>query len=118
MLSDAELTDMQAEREENMPETVYIQKKTSVSNAAGGFYEAYSTESTVNGRIGAVGKSPEEKEIASRIANVVGYTVVLPVDAVVDETYQLQINGRQFLITGVIRKSRQTALRVVCTEVS
>lgn len=116
MINASELNEIKNTREENMPETVYVQKKVSVSNGAGGFSESFITESTVDGRIGQLGKTPEEKEIASRMTYVSGYTVVLPSDTVVDETYQLQINGRQFEIKGVIRKSRTTALRVVCVE--
>lgn len=117
MITDSELDDIRAVREENMPETVFIQKKTSVSNGAGGFSESYVTESIVAGRIGPVGKSAEEKEIASRMGSAIGYAVVLPSNSVVDETYQLQINDRQFEVLGVIRKSHNTALRVVCIEV-
>lgn len=118
MLSEKELADMRDQQEENMPETVYIQKKVSVSNGAGGFTETWETESTVAGRIGPVGKSPEEKEIAARLTGVTGYTVILPHDAVVDEKNQLQINGRQFFVAGVPKKSLQTALRAVVAEVA
>lgn len=117
MLSERELADMRSQQEENMPETVFIQKKVSISNGAGGFFETWETESTVTGRIGPVGKSAEEKEIAARLSGVIGYTVILPHDAVVDEKKQLQIDGRQFFVAGVPKKSNQTALRVVVAEV-
>ncbi|PKN85444.1 MAG: hypothetical protein CVU46_11065 [Chloroflexi bacterium HGW-Chloroflexi-8] len=117
MITDSELDDIRAVREENMPETVYVQNLATNPDSGGGDTGVWQTTSIVNGRIGSVGKSAEEKEIASRMSNVIGYTVFLPSETVIDETCQLQINSRQFQILGIVRKSHNTALRVVCIEV-
>ena len=117
MLSDAELADMRKQQEENMPETVYIQEVTETSNGAGGRSQVLTTVATAKGRIGDLGKDPQEREIAGRLGNVTPYIVTLPVGTVITEKNQLQINGRQFLVHGAARKSHQTALRVVCSEV-
>ncbi len=116
-MSDAELADMRKQQEENLPETIYIQAATETSNGAGGRSQAWNTVATVNGRIGDLGKDPQERAIAERLSNVKVYIVTLPVGTTVDEKNQLQINGRQFHVHGVPRKSHQTALRVVCSEV-
>jgi SPP1 family predicted phage head-tail adaptor len=117
MLSDAELEDMQDTQDQNLPETVYVQAKTAVSNSAGGQTESWSTIASVKGRIGGLGNSAQEREIAGRMGNVQVYKITLPAGTDVDENKQLQINGRQFKVGGVLRKSQSTALRVVCAEV-
>lgn len=117
MLSDGELNDMRKQQEENLPETVYIQAATETSNGAGGRSQVWATVTTTKGRIGEVGKDPQEREIAGRLGNMTPYVITLPVGTVVTEKNQLQINGRQFQVHGAARKSHQTALRLVCSEV-
>lgn len=117
MLSAAELADMRKQQEENLPETVYIQSVTETPNGAGGRSQSWTTTATTNGRIGDLGKDPQERAIAERLTNVKVYVVTLPVGTAVDEKNQLQINGRQFVVHGAPRKSHATALRVVCSEV-
>lgn len=117
MLSDVELSDMRSQQEENMPETVYIQAATETSNGAGGRSQVWATVATTKGRIGDLGKDPQERAIAERLTGVKAYVVTLPVGTAVDEKNQLQINGRQFQVVGAPHKSHQTALRVVCSEV-
>lgn len=117
MLSNPELEDMRKQQDENLPETVYIQAVTETSNGAGGRSQAWTTTATTKGRIGNLGKDPQERAIAERLSNVAVYVITLPIGTVVDEKNQLQINGRQFQVHGIPRKSHQTALRVVCSEV-
>jgi hypothetical protein len=117
MLNNSELEEMQDEQEANMPETVYIQRIADVDNGSGGTSQAVQTTATTKGRIGAVGRDAQEREIAGRLGVVQVYVITLPIGSVVAENDQLQINGRQFFVGGVVRKSNVTAQRVVCSEV-
>lgn len=117
LLSEAELSDMQAEAEENMPETVYVQAEVLTSNGAGGTSSAISTVATTTGKICPLGNSAQEREIAGRLGNVQLLIVKLPVGTVVDPTHQLQISGTQYQVHGVLGKSHQTVMRVVCSVV-
>lgn len=113
----SDLTKMQAEQEKQMPETVYVQRLTRVSDGAGGWSEVWNTVATTKGRIGLANWQPNEAEIAGRVQNRQKYVVTLPADTELTEQDRLQINGRQFEIIGIARRSEMTALRVTCVEV-
>ncbi|MDI6769741.1 MAG: hypothetical protein QMD04_08700 [Anaerolineales bacterium] len=116
-LSEQELKTMRKAQEELMTETVYIQAVVAVSDGAAGSSESLQTIATTKGRIGTLGRDPREREIAGRMGSVHIYVVSLPADTMLSDKNQLQINGRQFVIGGVIRASSTTALRAVVAEV-
>lgn len=116
-LSEHELKTMRKAQEEIMTETVYVQMVVAVSDGAAGSSESLQTVATTSGRIGALGRDPREREIAGRMGSVNIYVISLPADTEVTEKHQLQIDGRQFEIGGVIRASNATALRAVVAEV-
>ncbi len=117
MLTERELEQMRTQQDKALPETVYIQRLTRVMNDTGGWSETWATVATVKGRIGPSGKEAEEREIAGRLGVTQAYTATRPAGTERDESDRLQIDGRQFEVKGVIRRSQATALRVVCVEV-
>lgn len=117
LLEADELAGMKATQELNLPETVFVQELTETSDGAGGSSQAWNTTVTTTGRIAPLGNSGEEREIARRLGNVQAYVITLPVATVVDEQSELQISGRQFQINATLKRSNQTALRLVCVEV-
>jgi len=112
-----DLTKMQQTQEAYMSETVYIQSRTRTSDGAGGWSESWSTLATTRGRIGLLSWQPSEEEIAGRVQNRQKYIVTLPAGTELTEQNRLQINGRQFEIVGIARRSEATAIRVTCVEV-
>lgn len=117
MLSDAEIQDMRDTQEDNLSETVYIQTVVETSDGAGGTSESLQTTATCSGRIGPVGKDAREREIAGRLGSAHVYVITVPAETAVTPKNQLQINGRQFVIGGITRKSQASALRIVASEV-
>jgi SPP1 family predicted phage head-tail adaptor len=117
LLTSDELDDMKDTQDSNLPETVYIQTLTETATATSGRSQAWNTTTTTTGRIATLGNSGEEREIASRLGSVQGYVVTLPADTAVTNQNRLQINGRQFEIKATLKRSSQTALRLVCVEV-
>ncbi len=115
-LSEQELKTMRNAQDELMTETVFIQAVVTVSDGAAGSSESLQTIATTKGRIGSLGRDPREREIAGRMGSVHIYVISLPADTELSEKNQLQINGRQFVIGGIIRASNMTALRVVAAE--
>lgn len=113
----SDLTKMREEQEKQMPETVYIQRLTRTSDGAGGWSEAWNTIATTKGRIGLTNWQPSEAEIAGRVQNQQKYVITLPADTELTEQDRLQIDGGQFEIIGIARRSEATALRVTCVEV-
>jgi len=117
LLTSDELDDMKDTQDSNLPETVYIQTLTETATTTSGRSQAWNTTTTTTGRIATLGNSGEEREIASRLGSVQGYVVTLPADTAVTNQNRLQINGRQFDIKATLKRSSQTALRLVCGEV-
>ncbi len=117
LLTADELDDMKDTQDSNLPETVYIQTLTETATATSGRSQAWNTTTTTTGRIAPLGNSGEERELASRLGSVQGYVVTLPADTVVTNQNRLQISGRQFDIKATLKRSSQTALRLVCVEV-
>ena len=106
---------MCADQAAHLPETVYIQSLTAVSDGAGGSTETIATKATTAGRIGL--PNGRELELAAKIQAVNAYVVTLPWNTDLADTDQLQINGKNYRVNHIQRRSQQTALRVLVTEV-
>lgn len=117
MLPSSEIAAMQAVQELAMPESAQIQQKTA-TNTATGISEVWEAHGEpVSCRIGALGGTPQEKVIADRLGDHVGYVLTLPAGTVITIANRLIISGRTFEVVGFIEKSYQTTLRAVCIEV-
>jgi len=116
MLSSNELAELRAMQERNMPETVTRRRHVLTDDGHGGFNSADS-DGTTSGRIGPTGRSPEEQMIAARVSGKQVYTVTVPAGFDVIEADQLIVGSRTFEVVGVVRRSYETARRVVVVEV-
>lgn len=116
MLSDNELAELREMQERNMPETVTRRRQVLADDGHGGFTTT-SSDLATTGRIGPTGRSPEEQVIAARVTGKQVYTITLPYGFDVTEPDQLIIGSRTFEVVGVVRRSIETARRVVATEV-
>lgn len=115
LLTDQDVAAMKTAQESNLPETVYIQRLTRISDEAGGWDESWQTVATTNGRVGE--PSGRELELAGAIGTIYAHIVTLPSDTELLETDQLQINATQYRINVILRRSQKTALRILVTEV-
>lgn len=112
-----DLERMQADQEVLMTETVYIQKRTKVSDGAGGFAETWNTVVTVKGRIAPISLSGREVVIGGRITPTAAYVITLPWDTEVEGSDRLQIVSTQYEVVKIEERSGKTALRVLCNKV-
>jgi hypothetical protein len=78
-----------------------------------------STPTTLNGycRVGKLGNSGVEKEIAGRLSGKVLYTLTIPYDWTAMPSDRLTVGTRVFEVAGVIASGFITARRAVCSEV-
>jgi head-tail adaptor len=101
-----------------LPDAAQIRRKTEV-NSALGVEETWANHgSPVACRIGRIDRQPEERAIVERVGALVGYTVTLPASTDVTEADRLIISSRTFEIIGVIKKSYETALKLICVEMT
>jgi len=117
MISAAALARMRAKQEASMAETcVWVQvARRQLDN--GRWVESTPTTQTGAARIGSLGNSAVEKEIAGRLGGRVLYVVAVPYAWDVQPKDRLQIGTREFEAAAVITHTYATARRVVCSEV-
>lgn len=112
-----ELRKMQLEQEKHMPETVYVQRLTRITDDTGGWSEAWVTVATTKGRLGVLKSRAFEGELGSQIQEAQGFVITLPADTALEESDRLQVNGQQYAIKLPLSHTEQTALQVECVEV-
>ncbi|MEM4406542.1 MAG: phage head closure protein [Candidatus Methanomethylicaceae archaeon] len=108
---------MRETQSKHLPETVYVQKLTRVSDSSGGWSEVWQTAFTTKGRISPGQKSQGTAVLGGAVAEVGEYLVTLPHDVEVDSLDRLQIRGTQYEIKAVLDRSEKTALRVLVEKV-
>jgi SPP1 family predicted phage head-tail adaptor len=106
-----DLDKIRAEQKKFMPETVYVQRLTRISDGAGGWAETWQTIATTKGRIAAEGGN-ETKRGGAIVADS-SIVVTLPYNADLRQDDRLQIGGKQYEIVSILERSEKTALRVV-----
>jgi hypothetical protein len=110
-----ELEKMQADQEETMSETVYVQRLTRTQDGGGGWSDVLSTVETTKGRIG--NKSFSKGEFGGQETPFQVYVITLPWDTELQEGDQLQINGVNYAIQVQLSHTEQAALQVECVRV-
>jgi len=110
-----DLDKIRAEQAKLMPETVYVQRLTRVSDAAGGWTEVWQTVATTKGRIAT--QSGIETKRGGAIVTDMSIIVTLPHDTDLRQSDRLQIGGKQYEIESILERSEKTALRVVVKSV-
>lgn len=130
MLNDAALAAARTMQEAGMPDLCNIERLSLESDGMGGFEETWSVSgSAVACRIGPTGRLPEERELAGRLGDVMPLTLTLPAatdvkadDRIVVPSPLAPLPGgegeRRFEVAGVVKRSYETARRVVCVEIS
>jgi len=106
-----DLQKIRAEQAKLMPETVYVQSLTRVSDGAGGWTETWQTVATTKGRISTQGGG--ETKRGGAVTAEVSIVVTLPHDTDLRQEDRLQIGGKQYEIENIFERSEKTALRVV-----
>lgn len=116
LISAGNLAKMRATQESNLPETAYIQSLI-ITNGPDGYSEAWTTYSTVKGRLGEP-KGEQEQAVASTITTGKVNVITLPASTEVLDTNQIQINSVNYRVHWTNKdKSHLTALRVMVTRV-
>lgn len=110
-----DMRSMQAAQIDTMNDTVYVQRLTKISDETGGYSQTWSTVATTTGRIAP--RRMRELEVAGKITSLQEYVITLPANTAVTEKDRLQIDGKQYEIVGIERRTAQTALRINCMEV-
>lgn len=114
MISDKDLEKWQDEQEKLMTDTVYVQRITRTTDSAGGASESWATQATVSGRLALA--SGREQIMADRLGAVITHVATLPHDTDVLQGDQLQIDSVQYHVESVLKRTKQSALRVLCVE--
>ena len=109
---------MRSTLEASLPDTAQVQRKTLVSDGAGGYTESWSTVATVACRVSPSGRSPEERVIAERLAATSVWTITLPALTDVTVADRIVVGARTFEVVGVLARTEEISRRVVCTEVA
>jgi head-tail adaptor len=117
MLSTDDLVAMRTTLEDSLPDSCQVSRKTATSDSAGGFTESWATVATVDCRVSASGRSPQERAIADKLTGVSVWTITLPASTDVAIADRLVVGTRSFEVAGVLARSYEISRRVVCVEV-
>lgn len=117
MLTADELAAMRATVEDALPDTAQVQRRTLVSDGAGGYTESWSTVATVACRVARGGQLPQERVIAERLTTTSIWTLTLPALTDVTAADRIVVASRTFEVVDVGARSDEVARRVVCMEV-
>lgn len=100
------------------PETVEVLARSLVSDGMGGSTETWSVAVTLQGRLQASTKDPQDANLGGGMQVRQLWEVVLPVGTVVASTARLRINGRSYAVIADDReRSYSTSVHVLCYEV-
>lgn len=88
LLSSAELVQMRETADQALPGTAVFMQPQRVSDGQGGETWAYVAAGTVAARLASSGG--EELELAGRLGVLRPYTLTVPADTALDETYRVQ----------------------------
>jgi hypothetical protein len=115
MTSTGDLHRIREEQKRLMPETVYIQRLTRVSDGAGGWSEVWQTVATTQGRLAPrEGRGGSGEEVRGGAMTPYGeYIVTLPYEVVISPSDRLQIQGTHYEVTSILERSEKTAVRVI-----
>ncbi|MEJ5222844.1 MAG: phage head closure protein [Anaerolineales bacterium] len=116
-LSDSEITSIRETQKKYLPDTVYIQRLTRLSDGAGGWTEAWQTVATTKGRMAPSQRKYGEVVQGGALTAYSEYIVTLPYDTELQQDDRLQINGTQYEVKGILDRSEKTALRVIVSKV-
>jgi hypothetical protein len=117
MLSAADLADMRATVADLLVETATLSRGTPASDGAGGQTVTWATAATVAARLGPVGGSPEEREVAHRVTSPSLRTVTLPAGTDVRLGDRLVISTVTYEVVAVLApRSWELSRRVVCAR--
>ena len=116
-LSESEMASIRETQKRHMPDTVYIQRLTRLSDGAGGWTEAWQTIATTKGRITPNQRQAGEVVQGGAVTAYGEYIVTLPHDTELQQDDRLQISGTQYEVKAVLERSEKTALRVLVSKV-
>lgn len=118
MLTAAELAALRAVQAEALPDECSVMRATETETADGGVSHSRAAVATVACRLGALGRSGEERVIAERLSAVTGYVVTLPAETDVRAEDRLTIGARTFEVAAVLATGAwETARRVAAVEI-
>ena len=120
MITSSELDVMRALQTATLELTCQIRRKTLTDDSMGGQTESWANSgSQTVCRISEISNAnATERLLADREVSQMGYIVTLPYGKDVIAGDRLLISGsRTFEILGVIKRSYETATRVICTEI-
>jgi len=112
MTSTSDLSKIRTEQAKLMPEIVYIQRLTRISDGAGGWSETWQTVATTKGRIAPSQRMAGEREQGGALAVYGEYIVTLP-HTELQQNDRFQIAGTQYEVSAILERSEKTALRVI-----
>lgn len=112
MLSDRELNGLRQTQDDNLPETAYIQRLTQSRDDTGGIGQSWATVATTKARLGY--PTARDVELGGQQSQQAQFVITLPHSADVRLTDELQIGGINYQIITILRRSKQTALRLLC----
>lgn len=116
MISEKDLLKMKSQQEEAMDKVCYVQSLSRTSDSAGGWTEAWQTISTT--KCGISTPSPTHyEEVGGKIIDMNTVVIRLPASVSVTEQNRLQVDGVQYQVKNVLRRSHQTAKLAVCSPV-
>ncbi len=119
MLSATEIAAMRETVDDSLPDTASIRRNTPVSDGQGGQTDAWAQVAEVAARVGLTGRrSPEEREIAGRVAGTVLYTLWMPAGTDLTAKDRIVVGARTFEVVGVIQRSEELARQAVCLEMT
>lgn len=124
MFNNEELAGYRRMQEEAMLETAEVYRNTLSNKPSGGFSQTEQLVMTTRCRVSVTGRSPEEKIIAERAGVTMAYTLTFPAGTEIREADRVVITAsgtgmpvpRKFDVIAPVRRSYETARRVVCEE--
>ena len=116
MLTTSELTSLRAVQAQTMTETATIQRKTSVSDGAGGFSDTWATVGSAACRV-APGGAGTAQILAGRLNEKSGWRITLPQGTDVSEADRINVGSRSFEVLSVLGAwTMETARVCLCVE--
>lgn len=115
MLSAAELADLRATVEANLPDRCELLEPQRVSDGAGGYTESLvSVQANVPCAVASINEDPREQVVGGRITSVATHTATVPTATVVRSTMVLQHKGSDYhIVGGASEQTQELAKRLL-----
>mgnify|MGYP000871490242 FL=1 len=116
MLTASELTALRNTQAQTLTETATIQRKTTVSDGAGGFSDTWATVGSAKCRV-APGGTGTAQLLAGKLNEKSGWRITLPQGTDVIEADRIEVDSRSFEVLSVLGAwTNETARVCLCVE--